>query len=1337
MALLNGTLVHRDASSWDGYRAVAAWTEPGRDDAPAAARFRSVMVDPKGHFALELPEPALASGSIDLAVNAPSGEAVLRATLDAPASDLAKSFDTASYVPPVTADEDVPAPDTGRNPRLFGRALSHEGTPARAGETAVLWGVPSAPGAERAAYPFLVVAIQPSGYFSGERPTTTFARAYATVGGGPAIPLRLEEGLVPEHVVLVGNVPVGDSPASDCDCAALAPPRLAGHEELTANPESFSGDLGGRCVDLTIPNRALEEVTWSMIVRISEPTVRSITLPEGKPIPPKLLDEIVKFGEASLAAASTGREVVGREAARAVAKPTHVDAREAARVMRVGEPLSLETLLEVDRASRFKTVRELLVADAPTPVRPPMDAKHRADWDDSPTLHQATSIAHGHVLTFRQTWHADGYSLGDLLYSMPLAPGQKKQIATIDWDRRDTVMRLSDREARETLSAMVDRDRDIEDIVRGALDEHVRAGSRATRSSVGGGFGLAIGPVVIGGGGGSAWSSSSAWQTSARDVAGRSLQQVRDRTVQSASSSRSQRTTVVQAVRQGESVRAEATTVANYNHCHAMTIQYFEVLRHFQITHEIVGVQGCLFVPFLLSPFDLEKALRWREPLELSIRRSDLASAFDAAERVRTGWTHAHVPPGAHADEPVQWLDAELYVRIELPRPKDEEDGSFDEDTWAPYEHLLTRTPEEEWKLWLGVVTPAERDRVWALRIAPRIARKLMDELALSVAPASGPAVTIPIDASLVSNRRAGASLLVTLRPSGPLPAITRRQIAAVVLSSSVPVPSPATVVVERGSMRYRTRYLHHTLFADRLIDNDLGTTDDVRIAVPLDSTEKRRPRDEDRRAVAELLAHLNAHLEYYHRNVLLRMHPNRRYLLLDGFEAPNAGGRSIASVVENRVIGVAGNTLIFPLAPGVHLDPSTVIPPDAPGDLLAYYNADAPPPVRVSVPTRGVFAEAILGSCNSCEVKDDTRFWRWEEAPIPDKPADLGAISVASRHQARAALRPDAFSNPLVGHQTPGDLPAPNGFQAALDLLGTPNLFRDLTGVDLNVQHSAQALSSALGTAQFFGGEAAKLAQQRYMAGNTDRVLAAIKDAKEKGLLDEEEAQDLTARALGVSAGVPAEEGTSPANHPAVKKAMNRVASSKSGELSVKNSSGSVAVKTGGGDETYSYTVDPPVAIVAQPSALLCWAAAGAMLLNWRDEVTRTVLEAATLAGTGWREKVDAGEGVTASELRGYARAIGLLEKDASDLTPQRVLAMLRDFGPLWVIHDDYADNNLLVHARIVVGIVGEGDEATLKLLDPASSSPVEEALAELAERMSANDTVRFGVGILHLPKS
>src|SRR5262249_50330324 len=155
-------------------------------------------------------------------------------------------------------------------------------------------------------------------------------------------------------------------------------------------------------------------------------------------------------------------------------------------------------------------------------------------------------------------------------------------------------------------------------------------------------------------------------------------------------------------------------------------------------------------------------------------------------------------------------------------------------------------------------------------------------------------------------------------------------------------------------------------------------------------------------------------------------------------------------------------------------------------------------------------------------------------------------------------------------------------------DLIGTPNLFRDLTGVDLNIQNAGAALSSALGAAQSFGDQAAKLAQQQYLSKNTDRVLAAIADAKKKKLISDEQAQDLTARALGASLGKPGDDAA-PTQSPAVQKAIKRASASENGRVTVKRPSGTVDVRSGTDPAaSFDVSVDPPVGLVTQTGSLL-----------------------------------------------------------------------------------------------------------------------------------------------------
>jgi len=74
---------------------------------------------------------------------------------------------------------------------------------------------------------------------------------------------------------------------------------------------------------------------------------------------------------------------------------------------------------------------------------------------------------------------------------------------------------------------------------------------------------------------------------------------------------------------------------------------------------------------------------------------------------------------------------------------------------------------------------------------------------------------------------------------------------------------------------------------------------------------------------VDNLIKHLNENLEYYHRAIWYKMPANKRFSLLDNCIAPNTNGKSIASIVENRVVGILGNSIIMPLVAGYSFDPS------------------------------------------------------------------------------------------------------------------------------------------------------------------------------------------------------------------------------------------------------------------------------------------------------------------------------------------------------------------------------------------------------------------------------
>ena len=108
--------------------------------------------------------------------------------------------------------------------------------------------------------------------------------------------------------------------------------------------------------------------------------------------------------------------------------------------------------------------------------------------------------------------------------------------------------------------------------------------------------------------------------------------------------------------------------------------------------------------------------------------------------------------------------------------------------------------------------------------------------------------------------------------------------------------------------------------------------------------------------------------------------------MLLDGFniQTNDIFGqpgffRSLASVIKNELITIVGNSLVMPVAPGYRIDRSLIalkpVDPDStnqeakPADLFEHYKPLTPTaPYRISVPTRGVYAEAVQGACDACE---------------------------------------------------------------------------------------------------------------------------------------------------------------------------------------------------------------------------------------------------------------------------------------------------------------------------------------------------------------------------------
>jgi hypothetical protein len=1030
--------------------------------------------------------------------------------------------------------------------------------------------------------PITSVTTEAQGYFSIEYPTGNFTEAVALVGLELAenpIPIRLSKKVVnqsgdpatvlvfPSRMILIAELKeavVSTEDGQDCGCNA--------------------NEFGEK--------RVLEEFSFYSLVRTSEPVIKGYVIEDEDEI---TLEDVLRnlpYSVFEIIEPLRALPYISRKPPVGFIKAAAIVPTAAARVVSDDENF-LETIKNIklkksvlnnflkdekvitkDNLPKlfaqneafvfYNTINDIKAASAKPLGRVELSIDNSIDWDDEPTIYQAVTVAHGHLLQYKSEWIADGYSLGDLLYSLPLAPGQKKQIVVFDWERRESASNTQSIDYEESLFNSLSRDRDILEIAKGTIEENVSGRSSATVKAVAGGIGGVVGSAVFGVAGGYSNARSSASQNSLRQVSSSDQQKLSDRIVQSANAVRSMRSTVIQTVAQGERFEVSSESVANYNHCHALTIQYYEVLRHFKIRQRFAGARECLFVPLLMSQFDLKKSLRWRESLQLALIDRRLAKGFDAGDRILHEWQDSNFPSGTFASESIITAAGVLQIRFVLQRPIDEivevddtdrapvfpgnqysstvwhkkKIGKIISANWAKLTPFLDGiSPEEFHKDYLEGAT--DKDAVFHQMIGEKVAREFIRNLVFDVEDNTGRSIgNIPIDTSITSRYARNGMLRVTLRLNQPTSfardkfhylRIKTKIITGSIFGANIPfnlgdiLPDGSYMTVESGFMRYKTNHFDGFLFKYQDLGDDLTATDGVTIYAGPSSEELKDPRKEDLVLANKLIAHLNDNLEYYHKSIWLNMTAQRRFMLLDGIilnedEKEKGGGRSVASLVENDLISIVGNSLVFPVAPGLNLNPDF----GTKESLTEFYMTAASEPISVSVPTKGVFAEAVMGKCNSCEKIEEDRFWRWEESPIPDSPTAISPINTDTRRADPGNLQPQALPNPIVNIQNAPNAPDPSGLSATLGLLGKSNIFNDITGLEGNQKNAMQAFQSSLDTAKTFAQEAGKLEVQKVMEKRLDKAINAIDNDKS---LSPEKKAELKEKALNAYMGAGAKK--------------------------------------------------------------------------------------------------------------------------------------------------------------------------------------------------------------------
>jgi hypothetical protein len=242
---------------------------------------------------------------------------------------------------------------------------------------------------------------------------------------------------------------------------------------------------------------------------------------------------------------------------------------------------------------------------------PPADGLS-PDIEDWPYLEKASEPRLGVMNVYKQTWTKVGHSVGKLLHSLSLAPCESTEVSIVEWSRTERGRREERTSVGERKSHELHRDRMIQEAVDGVTEE-LQAGASASGQL---GFGRTSGAGVSKGpatasfgrslGGGGAISGSVSYGR--RELQASTVHNLSDNIVQSASSLRSLRSTVVTQSQEVERDQVRTRAVDNPNRNHAMTVEYFQVLEHYNVHTDLADEMEVLLIPYDL-PLEL-----WDEP---------------------------------------------------------------------------------------------------------------------------------------------------------------------------------------------------------------------------------------------------------------------------------------------------------------------------------------------------------------------------------------------------------------------------------------------------------------------------------------------------------------------------------------------------------------------------------------------------------------------------------------------------------------------------------------------------------------------------------------------------
>ena len=717
------------------------------------------------------------------------------------------------------------------------------------------------------------------------------------------------------------------------------------------------------------------------------------------------------------------------------------------------------------------------------------------------------TVRFGARLTYAHIWTPLGVAKGHLLHSVPLAPGESTNVAVIDWTNKSSASTQQSLSESERLDSTNERARTVSQIANSVANEFTSGASVTTTesTSIEGGVG-GIAGFFLGSQSGAAnqqVATTHTVSTGDRNIATALQQNIQDATQQVSSALRSERAASVSEINQGQTENLATRSLTNYNHMHALTVQYYEMVQVYETETRLEGADRCIFLPMRPIDFQDERNIaRYLQILKASaldgVTRRLLAELED---NLQVGYTMRF---GGNSRAPSDRPTSPFGGIFPFPSLAQLFGGQLQARAWAAARAGFIGFTGNLDTVTLDVRLELNNVRWSASRSGPP---PLTPISAIRIKLEDGTDIDFPQSAESTDPPTVVSSALI----NGPLSFGRIVSISMIVDQTYDPAPYPFIAEGHLISLEFAVGRGADAHWLDAsFIVLDKG-------AISILSNEPIYTFSSPP-ALAELGHLLNENGLYYSQQVWLREDPQARLMQLAPYRIAVDEGKTVNLVdyLAPEPLQVVGNYLVYRFTyedaeewlnwVQQHVDPVKAV-------------IDT-----VAVPTGGVFAEAVLGRANSAEKLDITRFFDWADSPPPQPPAIQPLKAGGFTPTAAPAI--GTFGKPVVSIQAPLALPEPAGLSTVLTAITTSDAFRNMSGLASSGAAANEALDAS-GKAATGALQAAGTALATTLSALAD-ALSARKPA-EKTLSEAGAAINKKADAVKAEAGKPASEKDTP----------------------------------------------------------------------------------------------------------------------------------------------------------------------------------------------------------------